>query len=49
MTEAERNLIEAALRLDRIATEFEGDLTLCEQYLTAFFDACEAVRTARNV
>lgn len=42
---AAKDLISAALAFDACACEFEGNLHYCQEYLEAFYDACEKYRT----
>jgi hypothetical protein len=49
--ERKRNeaLVKTALQLDACASEFDGDLSYCQEYLDAFLGACAAIRVAGEV
>jgi hypothetical protein len=46
--ERKRNeaFVKTALQLDACASEFDGNLSYCQEYLDAFWDACAAIRAA---
>jgi hypothetical protein len=44
----EIRLIKAAMRLNSCSAEFDGDISVCQEHLDEFYDACDAYQRAKE-